>query len=43
MTSATLFAARFAPSPAVWVSLAAVGASLLVGALLVALLGVPIA
>ena len=42
MTSITTTAARLRPSPAVWVSLAAVGASLLVGALLVALLGVPI-
>jgi len=42
MTTVTATAARFRPSPAVWVSLAAVGASLLVGALLVAVLGVPI-
>lgn len=42
MTSITAIAARLGPSPAVWVSLAAVGASLLVGALLIALLGVPI-
>lgn len=35
-------ALRFRPSPAVWVSLAAVGAALLAGAVLVALMGVPV-
>jgi general nucleoside transport system permease protein len=42
MTAAVTLAARLRPSPAVWVSFAAVGASLVAGALLVAMLGVPI-
>jgi simple sugar transport system permease protein len=42
MTAAALEASRFRPGPAVWVSIAAVAASLAIGALLVGLTGVSI-
>jgi simple sugar transport system permease protein len=42
MTAAALTASRFRPAPAVWVSIAAVAASLAIGALLVGLTGVSV-